>query len=183
MRAAMVIAACLLSSGALAQAPPRTSPQPGPKEVSPVIVYPLGERPRVTTTFPAAGQAIAPGVLILTVTFDQEMAPGGFDLGAAGEGEAPPCLATPRLLDGGKTFAFLCTTRPGKAYALAFNGQAAGGFANVAAQRAQPAPLSFTTTTASDGPHNIQDAMKAAKLKTFDMPVQETPGLKGKAQP
>jgi hypothetical protein len=133
----------------------------------------------VVATFPAAGQAVAAGVLILTVTFDQEMSPDHFDVAAAAGGEAPRCLKTPRLLDDGKTFALLCTTRPGAAYALAFNAQATGGFANVGEQRAEPAALAFTTTKDSDGPRNIDEAMKAAKLTKFQVPIQETPGLPG----
>ena len=122
-------------------------------------------------------------MLILTVTFDQEMSSAGFDVAPAAGGEAPKCLKTPRLLDDGKTFALLCTTRPGAAYALAFNSGATGGFANVGDQRAEPGSLAFTTTKDSDGPRNIDEAMKAAKLKSFDMPVQEMPGMPGKTGP
>ena len=116
MRAAVFLA-CLLSSGFLAQA--QAQPTPPAKEVSPVTIYPLRERPKVVATFPAAGQAVSPGVLILTVTFNQEMSPDRFDVAAAAGGEAPKCLKTPRLLDDSKTFGLLCTTRPGAAYALA----------------------------------------------------------------
>ncbi len=173
---------CLLSCGLLTQA--QAQPAVPPKEVSPVIIYPLRDRPKVVATFPAAGQALSPGVLILTVTFDQEMSPNGFDVvPAPGGGDALKCLKTPRLLEDGKTFALLCTTRPGATYALAFNGGAAGGFANVGDQRAEPASLAFTTTTDSEGPRSIEEAMKVAKLKSFDMPVQETPGLAGKTTP
>jgi hypothetical protein len=173
MRAAL-LTACLLT---VLAGPAAAQPKPAPHEVSPVTIYPARGHPKVAATFPAAGQAIAGGVLILTVSFDQEMSPTGFDLKAAPGGEAPPCLKIPRLLDDGKTFAWLCTTRPGKSYQLQFNAGAQGGFTNMAEERAEPSTLAFTTTTAPDGPSNIQDAVKVAGLKAFEIPVQETPGL------
>jgi len=172
MRTALLTAFLLTVLAGAAAAQPKPA-----HEVSPVTIYPARGHPKVTATFPAAGQAIAGGVLILTVTFDQEMSPNGFDLKAAAGGEAPPCLKIPRLLDDGKTFAWLCTTRPGKSYQLELNGGAQGGFTNMAEERAEASMLAFTTTTAPDGPSNIQDAVKVAGLKAFEIPVQETPGL------
>lgn len=176
MRAVLI--ACFCCLGVLAGSA-AAQPKPEPHEVSPVTIYPAGGHPKVVATYPAAGQAIAGGVMILTVTFDQEMSPGGFDLTSA-SGETLPCLKVPRLLDDRKTFAWLCTSGSGKTYALAFNAGAAGGFANVADQRAAPSTLTFTTTASMDGPRNIADAMKQANLKTFEIPIQETPGLPGK---
>jgi len=177
MRALFI--ACLCSLGALAGSA-AAQPQPQPHEISPVTVYPAGVRPKVVATFPAAGQAIAGGVTILTVTFDQQMSPGGFDLTPAAGGEAPPCLKIPRLLNDGKTFAWLCTSSPGKTYALAFNAGPQGGFVNIADQRAAPSTLTFTTTASVDGPRDIAAAIKQAHLTAFDVPIQETPGLAGK---
>ena len=177
MRAVLI--ACLLSLGALAGSA-AAQPKPAPHEVSPVTIYPAGDHPKVVGTFPAAGQAIAGGVTILTVTFDQKMSPEGFDLTAAPGGEAPPCLKVPRLLNDAKTFAWLCTSGSGKTYALAFNAGATGGFANIADQRATPSTLTFTTTASVEGPRNIAEAMKQANLKTFEIPIQETPGLPAK---
>jgi hypothetical protein len=180
MRLALIV--CLWSCAGLAQAAPAPLKLP-PTDVSAVTIYPTSAPPKVVATFPAAGQALPGGVLIVTITFDQQMTPGGFDISAAPGGEAPPCLKTPRLLDDGKTFALLCTTDGGKAYKLAFNGGAQGGFANIGDRRAEPGALSFTTTTESSGPRTVEDAMKQANLKTFDMPVQETPGLGAKPGP
>jgi hypothetical protein len=176
MRAAATIATvlCVLAGVAAAQ------PKPGPHEVSPVTIYPAGGHPKVVATFPAAGQTLPGGVLILTITFDQEMSPGGFDLSAQAGGEPLPCLKVPRLLDDGKTFAWLCTTGFGKSYALTLNAAATGGFANVADQRAETSTLAFSTTTSTDGPRSVQEAVKQAKLKTFEIPIQETPGFPAK---
>jgi len=175
MRATALIASLLcwsvLAGAAAAQ------PKFPPHEVSPVTIYPAGGHPKVVATFPAAGQALPGGVLILTVTFDQEMSPGGFELAAQAGAEPLPCLKTPRLLDDGKTFAWLCTTGFGKSYSLTLNAGATGGFANVADQRAEPSTLAFSTTTSTDGPRNVQEAVKQAKLKAFEIPIQETPGF------
>jgi len=174
MRTAAIIAAvtcwCVLSGAAVAQ-------PVSPHEVSPVTIYPARGHPKVVATFPAAGQSLPGGVLILTVTFDQEMSPTGFDLTPSVGGEALPCLKTPRLLDDGKTFAWLCTTGFGKSYTLTLNSGPAGGFANMADERAEESTLAFSTTTSTDGPRNIQEAVKQAKLKAFEIPIQETPGL------
>jgi hypothetical protein len=177
---ALSVAAVLWGGAALAAppaAPPVTPPQP-PHEVSGVTVYGKTDAPKVTATYPAAGQALQAGVTILTVTFDQKMQPHGFDVSAAAGGEMPPCLKTPRLLDDGKTFALLCTTQAHKTYALAFNAQPAGGFVNVADHRAEAATLTFTTTD-GDGPRSIGDALKAQNLPNRDLPIPVDPGPAG----
>jgi hypothetical protein len=181
--AALACFACLIGGAAIA-APPAPPAGGAPHEVSPVTVFPRTEPPKVTATFPAAGQAIAPGVLVLSVTFDQQMLQTGFDFGpsSTAAGEMPKCLKTPRLLNEGKTFVLLCTTHPGKTYALSFNTRPVGGFANVAEQRAQSASLTFTTT-AGEPVRNLEDAMKAASLRNIDMPVQETPQVPDKGGP
>jgi hypothetical protein len=172
MRRHLIVAVLSALAGA-AVAQPKTEPH----EVSPVTVYPAGQRPKVVATFPAAGEALPGGVLILTVTFDQQMSPDGFDLAAQPAGEPLSCLKVPRLLDDGKTFAWLCTTGFGKSYALALNAGGKGGFANLAGQPAEVATLAFSTTTSTDGPRNVAEAVKQAKLKSFEIPIQETPGI------
>jgi len=181
---ALFVAAFLWGGAALAASPPApiaVPPQP-PHEVSGVTVYAKTDPPKVTATYPAAGQALQAGVTILTVTFDQKMQPQGFDFSAGAGGEMPHCLKTPRLLADEKTFALLCTTDPHKTYALAFNAKPAGGFVNVADHRADPATLSFTTTD-GDGPRSIGDALKAQNLPNIDMPIQVDPGPAGELPP
>lgn len=175
MRAAL-LTACLLTVLAGAAA---AQPKPAPHEVSPVTIYPARGHPKVMATFPAAGQAMAGGVLILTVTFDQQMSPGGFDLTAQAGGEPLPCLKIPRLLDDGKTFVLLCTLRAGRSYAVTLNGGlpsdgANNGFSNIAERRAQPIALAFTTTRA-DPVRSLDEAMKLEGLTALDIPVQEDP--------
>ncbi len=154
MRIAVPILMVVLWSGAALAAPPAAPPLAPPKELSGVTVYAKTETPKVTATYPAAGQALSAGVLILKLTFDQKMLETGFDIGPAAGGEMPDCLKTPRLLDDGKTFVLLCTTAPHKAYTLAFNAKPQGGFVNIAEHRAEPSTLAFTTTD-GDGPRSI----------------------------
>jgi len=170
---------CLAAGPVLAQAgkPPAEAPTP----VSPVTVMPPTDKPKVMSTWPENGQTVAPGVLVLKVVFDQQMTPRDFayDLGSSG-GDKLSCLKTPRLLNDAKTYVLLCTTLPGKTYAVALNPAASpsalGGpaFSNLAENRAEPSALSFTTGT-GDPVTNLRDAMKAAGLGGLDMPVEEAP--------
>lgn len=178
---ALAVIAGLWSAAAAAAPPPPA--QPSPNVVAPVTVYSRTEAPKIVRSYPAAGQALPAGVLVLSVTFDQPMLKTGFDVAAGPGGEAPPCLKTPRLLDDNKTFVLLCTTEPHKSYVLAFNAKPQGGFENVAEHRAEPATLAFSTTD-GDGPNDIRDAMKAASLRDVDMPIQDMPDHRGeKARP
>ena len=170
--------AALFAAPALAQAPATARPGsalPG-HEVSPVTVSPPTSAPKIVKSYPAAGQALQAGILVLTVTFDQPMAKGGFDFGWAPGSPKLACLKTPRLLDDNKTFVLLCTSEPRKAYNLTFNAQPQGGFENVAEHRAEPATLAFSTTD-GDGAEDIRQAMKAANLRPIDLPIQDSPDL------
>lgn len=157
--------------------PPREEPTP----VSPITVMPPTQKPKVVATWPAAGQAVAPGVLVLKVVFDQQMTPRDFDYGPGAGGETPECLKTPRLLNDDKTFVLLCRTLPGKTYAVSLNKNpaagAAGAFSNLAENRAEPTELTFTTLTTGDPVGKLRDAIKAAGLGDLDVPVEEAPRL------
>lgn len=175
---ALVVSLC--GGAALAQGPAKEASPLQPPPVSPLTVYPKTDAPKIVRSFPAAGQALSAGVMVLSVTFDQPMLKTGFDFGPAAGGEAPHCLKTPRLLNDAKTFVLLCTTDPHKTYALAFNARPQGGFENVAEHRADPATLAFSTTDGK-GPADIREAMKAANLTPLDMPIQDTPDHAGEA--
>jgi hypothetical protein len=170
--------ACLWSGAAFAAPPPAPAAPtpPSPNIVSPVTVYPRTDAPKLAKSFPAAGQALSAGVTVLSLTFDQPMMKGSFDLGPAPTGEPLHCLKTPRLLDDNRTFVVLCTTEPHKSYVLALNARPEGGFRNVGEHRADPATLAFSTTD-GDGPGNVHEALKAAGLREIDMPIQDTPEL------
>jgi hypothetical protein len=182
MRRPYVLAlfAFVAGQAALARAAP---PQPAPawvsalppKTVAPVTVLAHSTPPKIVSSFPAEGQEIAPGALVLHITFDQKMDEDGFSFSAAPGGQAPDCLKTPRLLSDDKTFVLLCTTSRKTAYALAFNAAPQGGFTNIGGTRAVPAKLTFTTSDAVDGPHDLDAALKAAQLTRADVPISRQP--------
>lgn len=154
------------------------APQPEaavpPKTVAPVTVMPRTDPPKIANSFPAAGQVVAAGVLVLHITFDQKMDEKGFAF-AAGPGAAmPKCLNTPLLLNDEKTFVLLCTTVPDSRYSLAFNAAPRGGFANIGGTRAAPALLAFSTN-GEMGPRNLDDALKTANLTAEDVPIAVSP--------
>jgi len=164
----------LAAGPALAQTarPPVDAPTP----VSPVTVMPPTQKPKVVATWPAGGETITPGVLVLKVVFDQQMTPRDFAYGLGADGDKLNCLKTPRLLNDNKTFVLLCTTLPGKTYAIALNPDTPGGpaFSNLAENRAEPSTLTFTTGT-GEPVTTLRDALKAAGLSGLDMPVEEAP--------
>jgi hypothetical protein len=170
----LVLAAlpALFASAALAAAPPDAAI--APKTVAPVTVMPRTDPPKIASSFPASGQVVAAGVLILHITFDQKMDEKGFAFVAAPGGAMPKCLNTPRLLNDEKTFVLLCTTLPSSSYALAFNAAPHGGFANIGGTRAVPALLRFATSS-DVGPRNLDDALKVANLTGEDVPIAIAP--------
>jgi hypothetical protein len=178
---------CLAAGPALAQAAraqaPHTKPAgqatDEPTPVSPVTVMPPSLKPKVTATWPASGQAVAPGVLVLKVVFDQQMTPRDFAYGLGAGADALECLKTPRLLNDAKTFVLLCTTLPGKTYTITLNnnpGVGQTGFSNLGENHAAPSELTFTTQT-GEPVTKLRDAIKAAGLGDLDVPVEEAPQL------
>ena len=163
------------ASAALAQTAP-SRPREEPTPVSPVLVMPPTAKPKVVATWPAAGQAVAPGVLVLKIVFDQQMTPRDFAYAPAAGGDALECLKTPRLLNDAKTFVLLCRTLPGKTYAVSLNKDpgASVAFANLAENHAVASELSFSTLT-GEPVTKLRDAIKAAGLGDIDMPVEEAP--------
>lgn len=174
---------CLAAGPVLAQTTPGKAAQP-PGEtatpVSPVTIMPPTLKPKVVSTWPAAGQTIAPGVLVLKVQFDQQMTPRDFAYGLGAGSDALECLKTPRLLNDNKTFVLLCTTLPGKTYVITLNndpkGVAPAGFSNLAENRAEPSALTFTTS-AGEPVTKLREAITAAGLGDLDVPVEEAPRL------
>ena len=168
----------LVAAGpALAQAQEAKPPADPPNAVSPVTIMPPTQKPKVVSTWPAAREAISPGVLVLKVTFDQQMAPRDFAYGLGAGADTLECLKTPRLLNDAKTFVLLCTTLPGKTYAIALNGgPAPAGFSNLAENRAEASQLTFTTKT-GDPVTKLRDAIRAAGLGDLDVPVEEAPQI------
>lgn len=135
------------------------------------VVAPAPTLPKVVSTYPEEGKSVTPGALILKITFDQKMDPGGWDFGK-GSGAYPDCLARPRLEPDEKTFVLLCTVGPKSSFSVSLNGSSQGAFENQAGQKATPATFSFSTDDAKSL-GSIADAMKAAGLKADEGPVMD----------
>lgn len=177
--ALLLLSACALA-GPVAAAPidaqplPPGASMPAPNGVTVsgvTVVTPSKDPPAVVSTYPAAGDAVAPGALVLKITFDQRMSPESWRFDR-GDERYPSCLARPRLLANEKTFVLLCTIGANGQFAIQLNGPGDGGFVNLANQRAKPLLLQFST---KDGASQatIKDAMKSAGLRDEENPVMD----------
>lgn len=162
----LALAALAAGGGAVAQTASTPVPLSGV-----TVAAPAKTPPMVVSTYPEAGKSVTPGALVLKVTFDQKMAPDGWDY-AAGAERYPQCLARPRLLADEKTFVLLCAVGANTRFSVRFNATAAGGFQNLAGQRATPSELDFSTND-DQSVATIDDAMKAASLKKDEGPVMD----------
>jgi hypothetical protein len=128
--------------------------------VSGVTVTISRETPKVAGTYPAQGANIAPGVLIIRVTYDARMQGQSWSYVTSQLGEYPECATSPRLLDDHKSFALICRTQPNKTYALWFNHGDYQNFTSAGRKPATPYQLKFTTSDA-DPIWTLEDAIKA----------------------
>ena len=150
-----------------------------PTAVSPVTVMPRTNPPKVASSYPAEGPAIAPGVLILKIAFDQKMIAKGWSYAAvpaseAGGADKPDCVTTPRLLKDDKTFVLLCRVTSGKTYKVALNAAGPNRFANQAENPAETHVLSFQVVK-GEPVTTIPRAMLAAGLKLDETPIEDDP--------
>ncbi|MBU4434146.1 MAG: hypothetical protein KKC14_07015 [Alphaproteobacteria bacterium] len=165
-----------LAGGACAQV------REAPNEVSPVTVMPPTLPPKLVASYPAEGETIAPGVLIVKLTFDQVMNPRLWSYGVAPDAERPECVKTPRLLKDGKTFVLLCRVLSDRTYKIALNAQWPDGFANEADNAAETRTLSFQVVR-GEPVTSLGRAMKAAGLKDDEEPIEEAPEPPAAAKP
>jgi len=162
----------VLALAAAATTPALAQTSSSPTRLSGVTVMaPAPTLPKVVSTFPEEGKSVAPGALILKVTFDQKMDPDGWDYGK-GPDAYPDCLARPRLEPDEKTFVLLCTAGPKSSFSITLNSSGRGGFENGAGQKATAAAFNFTTDD-EKSLASIAEAMKAAGLKGDEGPVMD----------
>jgi hypothetical protein len=171
---AAFVACPALGAQAQTRPQPQLPPKDEPNAVSPVLIMPPTPPPKLISTYPAEGETVAPGVLILKVSFDQQMTPSTWNYAPAPGAEPMDCVKTPRLLGDQRTFVLLCRVLADKTYGVTFNAQRPGGFANLGENPALTAALTFKVD--SDTPiTTVRRAMEAAKLQPDQMPVQDAP--------
>ena len=160
----------LLALAIALQTPPAKPAAQEPTPLSGIdIVAPNGV-PTVVSTYPAAGSAVSPGTLVLTVRFDHRMSPTGWSYAAAPD--APACLDKPRLLADEKTFVLLCSVGFRQSFNVRLNAEGKG-FTDLAGKSATASAFAFTTT-GSEPVATVADALKAAGLKDIDSPILDS---------
>ena len=176
-----VVATALAAPGSS----PRTAsaaPTPPTARVSGVTVTASRNIPHVQSTFPAAGGKVAPGLLVLRVTYDTAMRPDGWSYARESGIDYPDCAASPRLLDDGRSFVLICRTVPSRAYAIWFNRPPLQDFSSKSRRPADAFELKFATTD-DDPVRTLPEAMKAdPALSSVANPV-EPDGLAIYGQP
>jgi hypothetical protein len=133
---------------------------PPSNTVSGVTVTISREIPKAVGTYPAQGASIAPGILIIRISYDTRMQGQSWSYVTSRDGEYPECAASPRLLDDHKSFALICRTLPNKTYALWFNHGDYQNFTSMSHRPAAAYELKFTTSDA-DPVWTLEDAIKA----------------------
>ena len=142
--------------------------------VSSVTVTATRTPPHVQSTFPADGAKVAPGLLVLRVTYDTRMRADGWSYARASEADYPDCASSPRLLDDGRSFVLICRTLPAKSYAVWFNRPPLQDFSSHSKRPAVPFELKFLTTD-EDPVRTLPDAVKAdPALAKMGNPVEGT---------
>jgi hypothetical protein len=171
--AALVGAVALAPQISLAQAPSSETPRqnkaaPGTGEaaaepsntVSGVTVTISREIPKVVSVYPAQGASVAPGIVIIRISYDTRMQGQSWSYVTSRDGEYPECAAAPRLLDDHKSFALICRTLPSKTYALWFNHGEYQNFTSYSHRPAAAYELKFKTSDA-DPIRTLEEAIKA----------------------
>jgi len=142
----------------------KAAPEPGSAALShttsSVTVTVSRDIPTVVSVYPAQGSSIAPGILIIRVSYDTRMQGQSWSYVSSRDGEYPECAASPRLLDDHKSFALICRTLPKKTYALWFNHGDYQNFTSISHRPATAYELKFTTSDA-DPVWTLADAIKA----------------------
>jgi len=156
-----LVVATLASSAARAETPPASA-----TVVRPVTIA-GGPGPRIVQSFPAEGDTVPAGVIVLKIVFSQAMAPDGWSYGRADAGAFPDCLGAPRMLADQRTFVLLCTVAGHQSYALQINGSPQ--FASENGRAATPAVLHFTTGDV--GIVDMEAALSQASLTPDDEPI------------
>ena len=126
-----------------------------------------GPGPAVKSSYPAPGDSVPGGVLILKVVFDQPMKADAWAYGPLAGADFPKCLANPRLLSDQKTFVLLCTVAANHTFGVEIN--PASRFASSYGRSAKSYILTFTTTDTDVV--NMHDALVKAGLTDADDPI------------
>lgn len=171
MNSLMIAAIAGLAAGE-PPTPPPAAPAAAPAAAAagtPVkaVVVVSGPGPRVVGSFPADGEQVSGGVLVLKVVFDQPMAPDAWSYGPAENRAFPSCLDRPRLLADNRTSVLLCSVAAHMDYAVQIN--PTPQFASKDGRAAKPEVLHFATGDVAV--RSLHDALSQADLTDSDDPI------------
>lgn len=134
-------------------AKPRTTALSGVEVAQPKVCLPPRNpptkgvpAPKLVSTYPASGQVVRPGLMVLTLNFDLPMACAG-SLGLLG---ADPCSA--RAVEkwvvsfDRKTLRVLCWVKPGMRYIVWVNRNDPEDFQGLSGHKPEPSELSFSVS-------------------------------------
>lgn len=134
---------------------PRATPLSGVEVAPPKVCLPPRSPPdkgvpppKLVSTYPAKGQVVRPGLLVVRLSFDLPMACKG-SLGARLL-NPDPCgqggVQSWRVSYDRKNLRILCTVKPGKRYSLWVNRNTAEDFQGLGGLRPEAAELSFSVS-------------------------------------
>jgi hypothetical protein len=107
-----------------------------------------GNRPKVVSSYPAKGDMVRPGLLVIRVTFDQPMTCDGFFLGAPPR--LDPCPGSPQQLlmsYDRRTIRIVCVVQPKADYGVVLSPDPSGKtFVGMSGLPSYPYQLDFTTS-------------------------------------
>ena len=103
------------------------------------------QAPRVGSTSPRPGSAIAPGPFVLSATFDRPMMEGSYSLVQTSAETFPQCARAAALSRDRRTVTVRCVGLPGRAYEIWFNRPPYMNFKSASGVPAQPFQLRFKT--------------------------------------
>lgn len=101
--------------------------------------------PKVVATAPLEGSKIAKGDILLSVTFDQPVAPGSYSFCKTSDSTFPEVIGTPELSSDGRTYSLPCRVEPGRHYEVWFNRPPHDNFRSLEGAPAEPFQLRFNT--------------------------------------
>ncbi len=180
MRVLIAVLVSLLGAGAVRAQDVQPSPQAGapPTPVSGVVVtgrkpthvagvtvtatdwcpepdparHPSDVAPKVVDSYPEPGAVVAPGYILVRVSFDAPMSCYS-EVTVDGGGDDDPCEPTGTWeLPARRSWIMQCRLKPDTTYALSFKKVDGAGFVGLSGRRAAPYRLAFTTSNASPTP-------------------------------
>lgn len=137
--------------------------------------------PRVVSTFPANGDVVRPGILILRITFDLPMICDGLlSDRPPGTNPCPGSVHDALLTADRRTFFMACVVRRKARYGLSLNDGFEHRFTSLAGRPAPPYALTFET---SDGPELTSVAQAFAQDKTGPQAIATVDAASSEAEP